>query len=390
MKFLHTSDLHLGRSLSGYSLAEAQQAALNQIVAIAAEKLVDAVLIAGDVYDRAVPPPDSVAMFENFLGQLRGLGIEVVVISGNHDQPIRLGYGSDLFNDGLHVFTNPERVDQPVALRDAHGEVLVYGIPYLDPELMRRRFSEPQADAPLPATHEAVLGAAMQRIRADLKVRSSQARVVVVAHAFVVGGQESTSERDVAVGGVPSAPSAVFDGAHYVALGHLHGPQQPASIATEAVLRYSGSPLRYSISERNHIKSVTIVDLDAMGKVEVELVPIDQERPMAELRGSLAEVLAAENQVHRQSWVKVVITDELAPDNWRAILREHFPYFLEIEHESSGAHRAVGMVQVDRNSNPIDIAGKFIANVRSSPVSDDEQAILDDVIASIRRAEVQA
>jgi exonuclease SbcD len=229
----------------------------------------------------------------------------------------------------------------------------------------------------------------MQRIRADLSGRNASARVVVVAHAFVVGGEVSTSERDVSVGGVPSAPSAVFDGAHYVALGHLHGPQQPASIATDAVLRYSGSPLRYSISERNHDKSVTIVELDATGNVQIELVSIVQERPIVELRGTLEQVLAEENEVHRQSWVKVVITDELAPDDWRAILRQHFPYSLEIEHESSGAHRAIDMVQVDRNSNPVEISTKFITNVRSSPVNDDERAILDDVIAEIRRREAQ-
>ncbi|MSV72875.1 MAG: exonuclease subunit SbcD, partial [Actinobacteria bacterium] len=213
MRLLHTSDLHLGRSLNGHDLSVAQGAFLDRIVETAVERSVDVVLVAGDVYDRTLPPVESVAAFESFLVRLHALGIAVVVISGNHDQAVRLGYGSALFQHGVHLLTDPARVQVPVEFADEHGPVLVYGLPYLQPELTRRILTDP--DGPdLPATHEAVVGAAMTRVRADLEARGGSPRVVVVAHAFVVGGEEgpvvSTSERDVSVGGLQTVPSAVF------------------------------------------------------------------------------------------------------------------------------------------------------------------------------------
>ena len=386
MRLLHTSDLHLGRSLNGHDLSVAQGAFLDRIVETAVERSVDVVLVAGDVYDRTLPPVESVAAFESFLVRLHALGIAVVVISGNHDQAVRLGYGSALFQHGVHLLTDPARVQVPVEFADEHGPVLVYGLPYLQPELTRRILTDP--DGPdLPATHEAVVGAAMTRVRADLEARGGSPRVVVVAHAFVVGGEEgpvvSTSERDVSVGGLQTVPSAVFAGAHYVALGHLHGPQQPRAVGTGALLRYCGSPLRYSISERDHRKSLTIVDLGPTGEVLVDEVVLPQPRPMADLRGTLGELLSDTFAEHRQSWVRLTITDSQRPDDLMRQLRDAFPHRVDVVFDPARGPRAVSSVAVDHSSDPLDVAAEFISVVRDSPITDEERLILDEVLAEL-------
>jgi len=386
MRLLHTSDLHLGRSLNGHDLSVAQGAFLDRIVETAVKRAVDVVLVAGDVYDRTLPPVESVAAFESFLVRLHALGIPVVVISGNHDQAVRLGYGSALFQHGVHLLTDPARVQVPVEFADEHGPVLVYGLPYLQPELTRRILTDP--DGPdLPATHEAVVGAAMARVRADLEARGDSPRVVVVAHAFVVGGEEgpvvSTSERDVSVGGLQTVPSAVFAGVHYVALGHLHGPQQPRAVGTDALLRYSGSPLRYSISERDHRKSLTIVDLGRTGEVVVDEVVLPQPRPMADLRGTLGELLSDTFAEHRQSWVRLTITDSQRPDDLMRQLRDAFPHRVDVVFDPARGPRAVSSVAVDHSSDPLDVAAEFISVVRDSPITDEERLILDEVLAEL-------
>ena len=384
MKFLHTSDLHLGRSLHGVDLSEVQRDTLSRIVEVAIEHDVQGVLVAGDIYDRAFPPAESVVLFEHFLHRLRQADIAVVVISGNHDQAERLGYGSSLFREGLSVLTNPLACDVPVSFRDAEGEVLVYGIPYLDPETVRRSFSPP--DQPLlPTTHQAVVGEAMNRVRADLRRRGGEPRVVVVSHAFVAGGHASESERDVTVGGLDFVPSSVYAGADYVALGHLHGPQQPASIGTEAVLRYSGSPLRYSISEALHTKSVTLVTIPTRGEVEVTEVVMAQPRPMADLRGTIDELLGPAYRDHHQSWVRLTVTDDRRPDSMIPRLRAQFPHALEFVYRPAQIDGGVKSVHVDHASDPVEVTAEFVAQVRATPLSESEHALVADVVATVQR-----
>ena len=329
MRFLHTSDWHLGRGLHGVDLHDAQAAVMDLIVAAAVDHGVDAVLVAGDVFDRAIPPVESVRLLESTLARLVDAGIDVVVVSGNHDSPTRLGYGGALFRDRLHVRTDPADVGRPVELRDEHGPVLVYPVPYLEPDAVRDVLGPD--DEPLPRSHEAAVSAAMDRVRADLAGRGD-VRSVVVAHAFVVGGQVSDSERDLQVGGVATVPSAVFRGVDYVALGHLHGPQQPASLGTTAVLRYAGSPLRYSFSEASHAKSVTLVDLGPGGRVAVALLPVAQPRGMAVLTGRLGDLLGPAHDDVSDHWVAATVTDPRRPDDLYATLARRFPGLLRCVH----------------------------------------------------------
>ncbi|MDQ1720645.1 MAG: repair protein SbcD/Mre11, partial [Pseudonocardiales bacterium] len=274
MRFLHTSDWHLGRTLHGVDLLEAQRDVLNQICRLVAQPPdgvpVDAVLIAGDVYDRAVPPVEAVALFASTLAELIKHST-VIVTAGNHDSAIRLGFGAELFTERLRLRTDLASVGSPVLLGDGPAQVAVYPLPYLDPDAARAVLAP--CDQPLERSHQAVMTAAMDRVRHDLASRPPATRSVVVAHAFVVGGLPSESERSIVVGGVDSVAAGTFDGVDYVALGHLHGAQQPRGPAG-TVLRYSGSPLRYSFSEQEHLKSVSLVDLDPDLPARVTAVPV--------------------------------------------------------------------------------------------------------------------
>ncbi|HEX2074685.1 MAG TPA: exonuclease subunit SbcD, partial [Geodermatophilus sp.] len=278
MRLLHTSDWHIGRSLHGAELLSEQEAVLGGLADVVAAESVDVVVVAGDVYDRAVPSADATAVLDRVIGRLLAAGAAVVLTPGNHDSARRLGTFSSLLSmAGLHVRAATSRLDEPVLLADEDGEVALYGLPYLEPEIARHELGVPGA-----RSHEGVLTEAMDRVRADLFLRPGT-RSVVLAHAFVGGGVASESERDICVGGVDLVPAAVFDGVDYVALGHLHRPQ-----TLTPRLRYSGSPLAYSFGEAGQDKQVWLVDLDASGLADVRPVLLPTPRPLTVLTGTLA------------------------------------------------------------------------------------------------------
>jgi exonuclease SbcD len=357
MRLLHTSDWHLGRSFHRESLHDAQRAFLDHLVAVVAAERVDAVLVAGDVYDRALPGLEAVALFDDVLHRLAALGVPTVFISGNHDSARRLGVGAGLIDRaGIHLRTDPDGCATPVLLPDADGPVAVYGLPYLEPALVRERFGLERGG------HAAVLGAAMDRVRADLATRPAGTRAVVLAHAFVTGGAPSDSERDIAVGGVASVPAAVFDGVHYAALGHLHGCQTLAPH-----LRYSGSPLAYSFSEEKHRKTMWLVDLAADGSVSAERTDCPVPRPLACLRGSLAELLDDPRyEPHEQSWVQATLTDPGRPAEPMEQLRRRFPHTLQLlfDPDGAGGDAAPSYAARVRGRTDLEIAESFVRHVR--------------------------
>ncbi|MDH6114054.1 exonuclease SbcD [Kitasatospora sp. MAP12-15] len=357
MRLLHTSDWHLGRSFHRENLHDAQRAFLDHLVAVVRERQVEAVLVAGDVYDRALPGLEAVGLFDEVLHRLADLAVPAVFISGNHDSARRLGVGAGLIGRaGIHLRTDPQGCATPVVLRDEHGPVAVYGLPYLEPLLVRERFGLERGG------HAAVLGAAMDQVRADLADRPAGTRAVVLAHAFVTGGAPSDSERDIAVGGVAAVPAAVFDGVHYAALGHLHGAQTLAPH-----LRYSGSPLAYSFSEEFQEKSMWLVDLAADGTVAAERIPCPVPRPLARLRGTLAELLEDETyERHEQSWVQATLTDPGRPADPMERLRRRFPHTLQLlfepaEEAGDGLPSYAARV---RGRSDLEVAMSFVRHVR--------------------------
>lgn len=380
MRFLHTSDWHLGRSFHRAGMLGAQAEFIGHLVSTVREREVDAVVVSGDVYDRAVPPLSAVELFDDTLHRLAGLGVPTVMISGNHDSARRLGVGAGLLGRaGIHLRTEPSACGTPVLLPDAHGDVAFYGLPYLEPALVRDEFGVDRAG------HETVLAAAMERVRADLAARPAGTRSVVLAHAFVTGGEPSDSERDIAVGGVASVPAAVFEGVDYVALGHLHGCQT----LTDRV-RYSGSPLPYSFSEAGHRKSMWLVDLAADGSVDAERVDCPVPRPLARIRGTLEDLLADPALVpHEEAWVEATLTDPVRPADPMARLAERFPHTLALVFDPDRPPDDPDVSYARRLAGRDDqqIAEDFVAHVRGAGPDAHERTVLRDAFDAVRADE---
>ncbi|MEU9254159.1 exonuclease SbcCD subunit D [Streptomyces sp. NPDC048270] len=378
MKFLHTSDWHLGRSFHRVNLLGAQAAFVDHLIETVRAHEVDAVLVAGDVYDRAVPPLPAVELYDRALHRLAELGVPTVMISGNHDSARRLGVGAGLIDRaGIHLRTDPAGCADPVVLADVHGEVALYGLPYLEPALVKDQFDAEKV------SHEAVLGAAMDRIRADLAARAPGTRSVVLAHAFVTGGQASDSERDISVGGVEAVPASVFDGVDYAALGHLHGSQ---TIGER--VRYSGSPLAYSFSEAEHRKSMWLIELGAEGEIAAaERIDTPVPRPLARLRGPLEGLLADPAHArHEESWIEATLTDPVRPDDPMARLTARFPHTLSLAFEPEGREEeaAASYAQRLKGRSDQEIAEDFVAHVRGGQPDEAERAVIQGAFDEVR------
>ncbi|MCW2754310.1 MAG: Exodeoxyribonuclease subunit [Marmoricola sp.] len=367
MRILHTSDWHLGRQFHGQEMLTHQAAFVDHLIATVDSEMVDLVVVAGDVYDRALPPVDAVALADEAFARLAASRARVVVTSGNHDSARRLGFNARLADAaGFHLRTDAARVDEPVLLTDEHGTVAVYGIPYLEPDVMRQAWDLPSR------SHEAALSAAMTRIRTDLSGRG-QPRSVVLAHAFVMGGLASDSERDIAVGGVSVVSAEVFDGIDYVALGHLHGRH-----TLTPAIRYSGSPLAYSFSEADHVKGSWLIDLDARGLAGSSFIEAPVARPLARITGTLDDLLTAERFSSAEgSWVQAVLTDPVRPAQAMARLEERFPYAVALQFAPPPSDRQRRRIAVEGRSDH-QIALDFVADVRGEPASDAESALLRD------------
>jgi exonuclease SbcD len=374
MRFLHTSDWHIGRSLHGTDLLAEQEAVLRRLAEVVAEERVDVVLVAGDVYDRAVPSADATAVLSRAVARLRRAGAEVVLTPGNHDSARRLGTFSELLAaGGLHVRAETPRLDEPVLFSDEHGEIAVYGIPFLEPEVARHELGAPGVRG-----HEGVLRVAMDRIRADLFLRPG-VRSLVLAHAFVGGGLASESERDICVGGVDLVPASVFDGIDYVALGHLHRPQ-----TLSPRLRYSGSPLPYSFGEAGHAKQAWLVELDATGLAEVRPVELPAPRELTVLTGTLEELLAApEHAVAESHFVSARLTDAVRPVDPMRQLRARFPHCVHLEWAGSGAPVDGRSYQERlRGKADLEVVDEFVDHVRGVGASEAERALLGRALAA--------
>ncbi|TDB99150.1 exonuclease SbcCD subunit D [Actinomadura sp. 7K534] len=375
MRFLHTSDWHLGRSFHREDLLAAQAAFVDHLVATVAAERVDCVLISGDVYDRALPPVDAVRLCDEALRRLAAL-TRVVLIAGNHDSARRLGFGAELMDDaGVHIRTDFARVGEPVIV----GDTAVYGIPYLEPELVRHPWDLDER------SHAAALTEAMRRIRADAAGRAE--RPVVLAHAFVTGGEASESERDISVGGSSQVAASVFEGADYAALGHLHGRWS----VTDRV-RYSGSPLAYSFSEADHVKGSWLVELRD-GAVAAEFVEAPVPRRLARLRGRLDDLLTDPSyEALEDRWLQVTLTDPRRPSAAMERLRRRFPHALVLgfEPEGGGTDGARTWSERVRERSALEIAGDFVAEVTDGPATEAERALLHEAFEHCRRREALA
>lgn len=380
MRLIHTSDWHLGRTLHGESLLSHQAAFLDWLLAEAQRHQVAAVLVAGDVYDRAVPPVDAVRQLDAALLGFARAGIPMVLTSGNHDSAVRLGFGAGLSEAaGIHLRTSLADAARPIVLSDDHGPVAIYGIPYLLPDAVL-------AELDCGRSHEAVLTAVTARIRQDAADRGID-RAVVLAHAFVTGARPTDSERDIRVGGIADVPAGVFRGFSYAALGHLHGQQQ----VTPGV-RYSGSPLAFSFGEKDHAKSVTLAELDGAGQVTVTQLATPVPRPLREVRGRLDELLAKPADDLAEAWVKVVLTDPVRPAAPMERLREKWPHTLVLDFDPDGGLPGADadLRRLAAATDPAEICGLFVEFTSGGPPDDAQRAVLRAAVEAAQHAEAAA
>lgn len=400
IRILHTADWHLGREFHGADLTPVHQHFFDWLADEVERREIDLLLMAGDIFDRALPPVAAVEMLNRELARLTGL-TTVVLITGNHDSTVRLGHGP-LLRRGLHLRSGTDRLGEPILIEDGEFPLAVYPIPYLDPAT-----TAPSLGVETPG-HEAVLREAVGRCLADLDLRAGT-RSVAVGHAFVQGGEQSDSERSIEIGGSDRVPAAVFGGFDYAALGHLHRPQgitnrsdaehrSDADHDLDAELtriRYSGSPIPLSYSEVGPglVKSVTVVELEADGRIEVERVPVPQAVRMARLRGTLEELLEDESlEAHRGDWVEITLTDSRRPDQPMDRLRSRFDHVISLRFESAitseSATEADHLTEIVR-TNPIELIASFVEHVRGTEPDDSETALLTEALESHASEEVR-
>jgi exonuclease SbcD len=348
-------------------MLEHQAAYVDHLLDVVTSEAVDLVVVAGDVYDRALPHVDAVLLADEALARLAASPARVVLTSGNHDSAGRLGFGARLFDAaGVHVRTDAASVGTPVLLDDAHGPVAVHGLPYLDPLALHEPWRLTAR------THEAALAEAMRRVRADLASRP--VRSVVIAHAFVAGGLPSDSERDISVGGVSVVSGSLFEGISYTALGHLHG----RAVLGES-LRYSGSPLAYSFSEAGHTKGSWLVDLGPDGVTGASFVEAPVPRRLSVLTGDLDTLLTDPALAPAEShWVHLTLTDPVRPDRPMERLRARFPHAVVLAFAPAGAPVGAVVAEPARGRSDHETALAFVEAMRGAPATPDESALLQE------------
>ena len=374
MKLIHLSDLHLGKRVNEFSMLEDQRYILGEILKIIDREQPQGVLIAGDVYDKSVPPTEAVALLDDFLSALAGRKVPVFLISGNHDSPERIAFGGRLMaSSGVHLAPVYHGAVSPITLTDAHGPVNLYLLPFLKPTHVRRFFPEREI-----STYTDALSTAIQAMGVDLTVRN-----VLVTHQFVTGAARCDSE-EISVGGTDNVDVAVFDPFDYVALGHIHGPQQ---VGREGV-RYCGTPLKYSFSEANHKKSVTVVELEEKGNLTVRTVPLVPQRDLVELRGTYEQLTFRgfyQGTSYPQDYVHITLTDEEdIPDAVRK-LRVIYPYLMKLDYDNRRTRTEVSLegAQDVQQKSPLELLEEFYQQKNGQPMGQEQRAFARGLMEQI-------
>jgi exonuclease SbcD len=373
MKFFHLSDLHLGKRVNEFSMLEDQWDILQKIVVFAKEHKPDAVLIAGDVYDKSMPIVEAVQLLDRFLVWLNELGITVFIVSGNHDNAERVAFGAELLkNSSVHIVQSYNGKIAPVTLSDGYGDINIWMLPYLKPSLIRRHFPDRDVN-----TYSDAISAALSNANLDISARN-----VLIAHQFVTGAITSESE-EISVGGSENVDGSVFDGFDYVALGHIHRPQQ---ICRET-LRYCGTPLKYSFSEASHTKSVTVVDMDGKGEIKITELPLAPLRDMREVRGTYNEIMNRNSYrgTNTDDYIHIVLTDEQDEPDAISKLRNVYPNLMRLEYDNKRTQAASSFETVSstEKKTPSQLFGELFEMQNGQPMSEDQSKYVTNLFNEI-------
>lgn len=373
MKLIHLSDLHLGKRVNEFSMLEDQQYILTEILQIIDQEKPDGVMIAGDVYDKTVPSAEAVALLDDFLVRLAKRDLQVFLISGNHDSPERMAFGGRLMaQSGVHLAPVYDGKVSPITLTDEYGPVNLYLLPFLKPAHVRRCFPEREI-----LTYTDALAAAIEAMGVDTAQRN-----VLVTHQFVTGAARCDSE-EISVGGTDNVDVSVFEPFDYVALGHIHGPQQ---VGRETV-RYCGTPLKYSFSEAKHQKSVTVVELGEKGAVSVRTVPLTPMRDLAELRGTYEELTFRgfyDGTSYSRDYVHITLTDEEDIPDAVSKLRIIYPNLMKLDYDNKRTRAGIVLEGAeDQQRSPLELLEEFYEKQNGQPMGEEQRAFAKSLMERI-------
>lgn len=373
MKFLHLSDLHLGKRVNEFSMLEDQQYILTKIINIIDSEQPDGVIIAGDVYDKSVPPAEAVLLFDDFLCRLAKRKLQVFVISGNHDSAERIAFGSRLMNQsGIYMSPVYDGKVEPVTMTDSFGKVCIYMLPFIKPANVRRFYPDDEI-----SSYSDAVKVAVEHMKVDESNRN-----IIITHQFVTGATRSDSE-DISVGGTDNVDAQVFEKFDYVALGHIHNPQK---IICDTI-RYCGTPLKYSFSEANHHKSVTIVEFEEKGKITTKTTPLTPKHDMREIKGTYLELTNKDNykDTDVEDYIHITLTDEEDIPDAVGKLRVIYPNLMKLDYDNKRTRQNVqinGADEVERKT-PIDLFAEFYEKQNNQPMSDEQKNFAQSLIENI-------
>ena len=373
MKFVHLSDLHLGKRVNEFSMIEDQAYILTKILGIIREERPDGVLIAGDIYDKSVPSVEAVSLFDEFLKQLSRQQTQVFIISGNHDSPERLGFASELIAlSGIHIAPAYDGMVCPVSLEDGYGTVNVYMLPFIKPVHVRSAFPEEKAESYTEAVSAAI---------AHMDIREGE-RNILIAHQFVTGAARCESE-DISVGGLDNVDASVFDAFDYVALGHIHGSQQ---IGRESV-RYCGTPLKYSFSEAKQRKSVTVAELKEKGNLGIRTVSLTPLRDLRELKGTYEELANRKNYegTSLEDYLHITLTDEEDIVDAVGKLRVIYPNLMKLDYDNrrTRENREITGGDEMEAKTPMELVREFYERQNNQPMNGKQEALVSRLMEKI-------
>ena len=376
MKLIHLSDLHIGKRVNGFSMTEDQRHILREIIRIIADEKPDCIAIAGDVYDKPVPSAEAVEVFDDFLVRLAALDIPVFIISGNHDSPERLSFGNRLM-DSAGIYLSPVYNGdiEPVSIEDEHGPVDVFMLPFIKPVHVRKAFPD---EAESIVSYTDAVRTAVDHMPVDKERRS-----ILITHQFVTGAQRCESE-ELSVGGSDNVDASVFDDFDYVALGHIHGPQD----MVDGRIRYCGSPLKYSFSEAGHHKSVTVAEIESAGNVDIHEIPLTPLRDMTELKGTYDELTAKsfyKDTGWKNNYIHITLTDEEDVPEAVARLRVIYPYLMKLDYDNRRTRSGVTITDTScsEKRSPLDIFADFYELQNDMPMSDEQSDFVTRLIEDI-------
>lgn len=378
MKLIHLSDIHLGKRVNEFSMLEDQAHILKKILAVVDEEKPDGVLIAGDVYDKSVPSTEAVQLFDDFLVRLAERKLPVFIISGNHDSPERLSFANRLIDAvGIHLAPVYNGVVEPITLSDEYGPVNVYMLPFIKPAHVRGFFPDTEITG-----YSDAVAAAIGRMNIDKTQRN-----VLITHQFVTGAQRSDSE-ELSVGGTDNIGAEVFCDFDYVALGHIHGPQNMDS----GRIRYCGSPLKYSFSEAAQQKSVTVAELKEKGTLEIHTVPLIPRRDMVELKGSYQQLTLREfyeNTTYQEDYTHITLTDEEDIPDAVAKLRTVYHNLMKLDYDNTRTRHlaAISGAENVETRSPIDLFAEFYELQNGLPMSAEQTELVASLIEKIWEGE---